>query len=1340
MKKTFDNYYLGFDIGTESVGWAVTDEEYNVLKFNGKAMWGVRSFDEAKPAAERRVFRATRRRLQRRRQRVELLQEIFDSEISKVDNGFYQRLNDSKFYPEDKKGSHSKNIFFSDINFSDKDYYKKYPTIYHLRNALIKENTKFDIRLIYLALHHIIKYRGHFLIYGDLENLTFEKVFCEYKESLLNGFDITLDCDSKELENLLKKDISKTDKKNELKKLFKTEKNKIFIAAAELLAGSSVAITDAIDEYEGDKISLCLSSSDFDVKREEASILGDDLCRVIDAAKALYDWSLLARILDGKTYISEAKIEVFKKHKADLKLLKSFIKVHAPDKFESIFSSKEGLYAAYAGHKNSVKRKGRDGDQGFYKALKNIVSKCSDSPQKTNILKEIENETFLPLQTNSDNGVIPHQVHFNELKAILDNAEKYYPFLKEKDEFGYTAREKIEKIFKFRIPYYVGPLNDSHKDKGANCWIVRKDAGAIRAWNFKEKVDEEASAENFIRRMTSKCTYLIGKDVLPKSSLLYQKYMVLNELNNLKINGKNISVDTKQKIFNDLFKEKSKVTGKTIITYYKTEFGITINADNISGIDKDFKSSLSTYLDFKKKVFKGEEHRIDEYSTQQAIEDIVKWITIYGDDKGFLKRKIQSEYNDMFSADQIKTICSFKYSSWGNFSKELLTEVQGADKETGEVYTIIDALMNTNENFMQLLSYRYSFNEEITKYNEEQQEDISSISYDSLLKDAYLSPATKRAVWQTITIAEEIKNITKKLPNKIFIEMARGDKNTKKGDAGRTKTRQNTLLELYKNIKSNEFKDLENEIKGKSNNELQNKRLYLYFIQLGKCMYSGEKIELDDLYNNNIYDIDHIYPQSKIKDDSFDNIVLVKKTANARKSDDIISDNIRIKMNGFWHSLKEKGLLSKEKLSRLTRTSTFTDDELAGFINRQLVETRQSTKATANIFKKIYPETTVVYVKASNVSDFRREYDFVKCRSVNDFHHAKDAYLNIVVGNAYNTKFTDNPAKWFKKHKESGTNPYYNLKYMYDKDIGENGSAWKAGETGTIETVRKFMAKNNVLYTRYAYINKGQFFDQNIVSDNPSVPIKKGIDLKYGGYKGVTPAYFCLIKCKDKKGNELRRIEAVPIYLQNKFEKDKNALIEYCKNTLGLIDPVIKIPCIKKNALIAINNFPMHLKGTNEDKILLQVGIQFHLKDEFISIVKKIDNYFEKLKDNQKYIINEKYDGISKENNIKLFKELIIRSRNNLYKNRPASQSETLLKGLEKFENLELKDQCKVISETLKLFACKPLNADLSLIGGSKFAGNVGFTKNTLIKNKSIILINQSSTGLFEESIDLLKI
>ena len=46
-------YYLGLDMGTSSVGWAVTDSDYRLIRKKGKDIWGIREFDEAVAAAER---------------------------------------------------------------------------------------------------------------------------------------------------------------------------------------------------------------------------------------------------------------------------------------------------------------------------------------------------------------------------------------------------------------------------------------------------------------------------------------------------------------------------------------------------------------------------------------------------------------------------------------------------------------------------------------------------------------------------------------------------------------------------------------------------------------------------------------------------------------------------------------------------------------------------------------------------------------------------------------------------------------------------------------------------------------------------------------------------------------------------------------------------------------------------------------------------------------------------------------------------------------------------------------------------------------------------------------
>ena len=95
--------------------------------------------------------------------------------------------------------------------------------------------------------------------------------------------------------------------------------------------------------------------------------------------------------------------------------------------------------------------------EDFYGYLKkNILGKISDVTKASCMQKEMEMGTFLPKQTVKDNSVIPYQIHLYELNAILKNLEDKVPLLKENGE-------KIQKIFTFRIPYYVGPLNGIRK-------------------------------------------------------------------------------------------------------------------------------------------------------------------------------------------------------------------------------------------------------------------------------------------------------------------------------------------------------------------------------------------------------------------------------------------------------------------------------------------------------------------------------------------------------------------------------------------------------------------------------------------------------------------------------------------------------------------------------------------------------------------------------------------------------------------------------------------------------------------------------------------------------------
>ena len=554
-------YYLGLDMGTNSVGWAVTDPNYNLLKAKGKDLWGIREFNEASTAVERRTHRISRRRRQREQVRIGLLKDYFHDAIGEVDPDFFQRLANSKYHLEDKDTEvRYKNNVFNDDDYTDKDYFDQYPTIYHLRKELIESTDKHDVRLVFLALLNMFKHRGHFLNSGLGENSGENNINNAYLEltNLLSEFtqyNLNETIDGKKIEDLLsRRDMSRTRKAEGLAEILGVDyKNKPYKELIRGLCGlkfNACAIFPEIQSDEVPKLDICLSEASFDEKSDEiANILGEDYFEIIMAMKDIYDIGSLAGIMKGHNYLSQARVTSYEKHKEDLRLLKNVIRKYcSKEDYDNFFNSEaDGSYASYVGSYNSKTKQRRVGNkrssEELYKAIKKLLKNVpAEDADVQRILMSIENETFLPKQLTASNGVIPNQVHAKEIKKILSNAESYLPFLREKDETGLSVSEKIMKLFSFQIPYYVGPTTEKSSKDGGNGWVVRKEEGQVLPWNIDEKIDMKATSEAFISRMVRRCTYISGEPVLPKSSLEYQSFCVLNEINNIKIDGERISV------------------------------------------------------------------------------------------------------------------------------------------------------------------------------------------------------------------------------------------------------------------------------------------------------------------------------------------------------------------------------------------------------------------------------------------------------------------------------------------------------------------------------------------------------------------------------------------------------------------------------------------------------------------------------------------------------------------------------------------------------------------------------------------------------------------------------
>lgn len=1361
------NYYIGLDIGTSSVGWAVTDERYNLVRKKGKDMWGVRLFDEAQTAADRRGFRTARRRLDREKARIAYLKEIFAPAVNEIDPGFFQRLDDSKFYMEDK---HTRQPFalFADTGYTDVDYHKDYPTIFHLRMELIRSNEPHDVRLVYLAILNMFKHRGHFLNPnlndGEIGNLSdlMNEFGILYEECFEKGFPQPEDFTQMEAV-LSDRSLTGSAKKDALLEILHIEKKeKQLIEMCKLMCGLKgtlfVAFAEGSDLFTEENKKFNISFRDGNYEENEATaadILSEGFFELFLMLKQIHDWGVLSSIMtnNGKTYpyLSFAKVASYEKHKHDLKVLKYVYRTYLPELYNDMFRvMKDNNYSAYVGSVNSREagdkkqkiRRGADAGDFFANVKKQItggIEGYSEISECVYILDEIAQGTFLPKQLTKDNGVIPNQVYRKELKKIFENAEIYLPFLSEKDtESGLSASERILSLFSFRIPYYVGPLKGTEDSVS---WAVRKEDGPVYPWNISDKIDMKETSRQFIENLIRHCTYLSDEKVLPKASLLYEKYMVLNELNNLRVHGVKISVDLKQDIYRNLFRKTGKkVTNKKLLQYLKAR-GILSPEDTedaLGGYDKElggFTNTLSNYHKFME-IF-----NVQVLTDRQVniAEEVIFFSTVYGDSKGFLKERITEYFGEELNTAQIKRICGYRFKDWGNMSREFLT-MEGADTSTGEIKPLIARMWDENQNLMQLMSDEfYTYRSELEERTEKIEKTLREVTHEDL-KEMYISAPVRRMVWQTIRVVQEIEQVMEEEPERIFVEMTRSSKS----DKNRTVSRKKRLEGLYKGCAESE-KYLSEQIGSRDEREFRIKKLYLYYLQKGRCMYSGEVISFDKLFDDGFYDIDHIYPRHYVKDDSLENnLVLVKAELNREKTDVYpISEDIRHRQAGWWKFLKEGGFISAEKFYRLTRSLPFSEEEQIGFINRQLVETGQGTKAAAQILTQVFSggkaNDKVVYVKAENVSDFRKHYDLLKCRAVNDFHHANDAYLNIVVGNTYFTKFTGNARNFFANNTARS---YHMGTEQLFKGRVERGDILAWDMNTDMPVVKQMMAKNTPIVTRRSFAAHGGLFEQNVTGAQKAskgigyVPVKSSdqrliqID-KYGGYGSASNAYFFLVEHR-KKNKLVRTIEGLPVYMRNSVHT-KEQLEKYCMDFLGLIEPNVRVEKIKISSLLKINGFMGYLTAKGGSQLTIRNGVQMCLNSYYMDYIRKIVKVVE-----DKQSDDQIRSAVNKDKNLELYDVLLEKHTESIYRKRANPIGSKLMDGRQVFVTLSLARQCYVLYQILQI--TRPVSiADLTDIGFSKNTGKFQIGEN-ITKLQECKLILQSATGLYEQEIDLLTV
>lgn len=1385
MRKKDEKYALGLDIGTNSVGWAAINDSYELVKVNNKDAWGVVLFEGAKTAKDRRLSRSGRRRLERRRMRIRLLQELMAEGIEPVDPNFYIRLKESSYHVGEGKYFRSNHFnLFDGGEYTDAQYFHEYPTIYHLRKRLVENKEKADIRLVYLALHHIIKYRGHFLNEGGTDSAggspeeAAKELFVLLDENYEKDLHYAEGDKIKRFVDALLNDRDNRSKRQEAAyKVLTTEKKDKFVTAlTKAVTGLKTDLTDllciedseeALKDKKDKPITVCFTDAEYEAKKE-SEYYTLDRADILVAVEKLYAAVALNTVLRGKKLLCEAMVDKFRKHAEDLAAIRKLIRGMG-DKalYNDFFRKGKGAnYTGYIGDKRygiyvaKEKKKKEDGQsskycdyerpgkEDLYKRIREILNKAPDSKEKEYIEKEIIKEDFLPLITSKDNAYIPYQLNLKELDAILENQGKFYPCLAEN-------ADKIRALLTFRRPYYVGTL------KGDFSWAKEIDLPdeKITPWNFYKQLDGKLDdiAEKFISRMTNDCTLIKGESALPLNSMLYQKYVLLNEINKIKVFDKPISVEWKQAIY-ELCKSQKTVKKQDIVhllkTGTKTRIDMHATADNIGGLsdEKKLTASLSTYVDFVKMF--GEEFVKANFD---ALEEVVRILTIFNDTDIRKKRIKELKVFEGFE----ERLAKKNFSSWGKYSRKALYGTLGNNGKC-----VLDIMYETNEHINEVLwKEEYGFKEKFV----DETEPIEKFEYEQVDR-MRISPKVKRGVWNAIRLAEELAKQIGCDPKYIFLEDT-----TEIGEKKRTKSRYDKVCEFYKALKDGGYKDIIDEENMKycrselakykdKKSAMDEDKLYLWFIQLGRSMYSEKPIAINELSE---CEIDHIIPRSLIVDNSFENRVLVWKGENQNKGDNPLTAGVIRDRRPFWEYLYRHKLIGSKKFTNLQKTE-FTDADMKGFINRQLVETGYTISLVKALLKRRFPKADIRGVKSRLSSTIRNRFaaegkaGFYKIRGMNNFHHAKDAYLAAAAGlfTTYSCPLWGNSdynkaLNYYMKHMDESrykhTSTLVNKRYGFivnlmtqterpdlialDEESGEY--LW---DTNRYNNLLEMMSRNtcNVVKTKLRKA-ESSFYNQSLFSPNSSlkglIPQKcgEGVPMPpdlYGGYSNEYAEYFVIVRIREqkKKGGikETLELKKVPVRISI---NGKAAVKEYIKSLYSaeaeveIIRPVYKFQLIRYRKKPGERGQLCYIVGESE----LHNAEEVYFNSKFDKLLYLCNRHEKNIEEVEKEFENDK--GIDY---LQLMKEFVahycyvVRLKMPLYENFAQLLTNAVEDG--RYELLTVKEKAELINHMLTVSMAGKERAKLNAKLGGK---EVGRLNRKPIEPTVVDWIDMSLTGLY---------
>lgn len=578
----------------------------------------------------------------------------------------------------------------------------------------------------------------------------------------------------------------------------------------------------------------------------------------------------------------------------------------------------------------------------------------------------IENEAIII------NNVFTISAYRKEITRILETQQQFYTEITDEFIAAYIV------IFNRKRKYYEGPGNEKS----------RTDYGI-----YTTKIDSETGKyitdENLFEKLIGKCSVYPDEMRASGASYTAQEFNLLNDLNNLTVNGRKLEETEKRSIV-ELVKTSDTVNMRKIIAKVIDSGIEELTGARIDKKEKEIFSSFPVYNKMRKEFAKN---NIDILSfSREQLDEIGHILTLNTDKEAILEAfrnssiVLSEEVQECLI--RIRKADAALFSKWQSFSLKIMNE-------------LIPEMYEQPKEQMTLLTEMGVFGLKTNEY-----EGVKYIPVDTDSEEL-LNPVVRR----TVRISYRVINaLLKKYgnPNMVVLEMPR-DRNSdeekarikdsqKKNEQEKT-TIENKLKALGVRISSSDY----------SSQKQLSLKLKLWNEQDGRCLYSGKTIDPQDIVDRpELFEIDHIIPRSISFDDSRSNKVLVYREENQKKGNTTPYYYLKNKkqewsfdqFKGFVVSLSKKKeyAISRKKLQNLLFDKDITKIEvLQGFINRNLNDTRYASRVVLNTmqsFFKAKESTTMVKVVNGNYThQMRVNMKLDKNREESYSHHAVDAML-----------------------------------------------------------------------------------------------------------------------------------------------------------------------------------------------------------------------------------------------------------------------------------------------------------------------------------------------------------